>query len=353
MLNLIVTDGLEDKNNRLLSDLIDLVKSFVTFGRRSNNFMDALRAEQQKDNVPEGGVALFIQSVPTRWNSTFDMLSRFINLYPYVARVLANPNLKLKNAPRMLSGDEIDLLSEIVEILKPFKQATTEISGSDYLTGSLVLPMISCIESALSTIKPTSEMSKILLKKLEDSLGIRCAPTQTNPLLCNAVLCDPRFKRLYMKPVVASQAVMQIKEEIKKEQKELGNCSPPTPSSSPRRQEDPMSLWSMHDKSLEKSGMASTEVESYFPSELKLYLQQPVLHRMQDPIQFWHQSKTLMTALSSIAMKYLTVVGSSVASERLVSTLNSIVKDDRSRLTDRHVTERVFMYRCSKSFWVD
>ncbi|CAH0562783.1 unnamed protein product [Brassicogethes aeneus] len=329
MLNLIVTDGLEDKNNNRLKELIDLVKSFVTFGRHSNNFMDALRAEQQRDGVPEGDVTLFIQSVPTRWNSTFDMLSRFVTLYPYVARVLASPSIKLKNAPRMLSGNEIELLSEIVNILKPFKQATTEISGSDYITGSLVLPMISCIDSALATIKPTNEISTMLLRKLQVSLESRCGHLEKNLLLCNALLCDPRFKKIYMKPVVASQAAMQISEEIKKVQKEMGNYSSPSSASTSRQDDSNESLWSIHDKSLEKPGMSFLEVESSFPSELKLYLHQPVLPRTQNPIQFWHQSKTLMTALSSVAIKYLTVVGSSVASERLVSTLNSVVKDDR------------------------
>ncbi|CAH1114886.1 unnamed protein product [Psylliodes chrysocephalus] len=82
MLNLIVTDGLEDKNNKPLKKLIDLVKSFMTYARHSSNFMDALRAEQQRDGVPEGGVALFIQSVPTQWNSTFYMRSRFVTPIP-------------------------------------------------------------------------------------------------------------------------------------------------------------------------------------------------------------------------------------------------------------------------------
>ncbi|GBO00130.1 hypothetical protein AVEN_260985-1 [Araneus ventricosus] len=39
----------------------------------------------------------------------------------------------------------------------------------------------------------------------------------------------------------------------------------------------------------------------------------------------------------------LCAVGSSLASERLVSTLNDVVSDERCRFTDQHIAERVFM----------
>ncbi|CAH1114887.1 unnamed protein product [Psylliodes chrysocephalus] len=125
----------------------------------------------------------------------------------------------------------------------------------------------------------------------------------------------------------------------------MGKYSPPSSASTVQQDDGDGSLWSIHDKSLEKSRMLSSEAESTFPSELKLYLQQSTMSRVQDPVQFWHQSKTLMAALSSVALKYLAVVGSSVTSEKLVSALNAIVTDDRSRLTDAHITERVFMNR--------
>lgn len=89
-----------------------------------------------------------------------------------------------------------------------------------------------------------------------------------------------------------------------------------------------------------------------FPSKLKLYLQQPVMTRNASPLEFWGQSKTCMPALASIACKYLTIVGSSVSSERLVSTVNAaVVSDERSRLTDEHITERVFLTRVHKKYW--
>ncbi|GBM18849.1 hypothetical protein AVEN_203122-1 [Araneus ventricosus] len=45
------------------------------------------------------------------------------------------------------------------------------------------------------------------------------------------------------------------------------------------------------------------------------------------------------------------LVGSSVASERLVSTLNDGVSDERCRLTDQHIAEKVLMSRLDNKYW--
>ncbi|GBM27930.1 hypothetical protein AVEN_215904-1, partial [Araneus ventricosus] len=43
--------------------------------------------------------------------------------------------------------------------------------------------------------------------------------------------------------------------------------------------------------------------------------------------------------------------GSSVASERLVSALNDVGSDERCRLTDQLIAERVFMSRLDDKYW--
>lgn len=48
----------------------------------------------------------------------YDFLERFVELSQYEARLFANPNLR--KASLMLSGPEIELVAEIIGILKPF-----------------------------------------------------------------------------------------------------------------------------------------------------------------------------------------------------------------------------------------
>lgn len=156
---------------------------------------------------------------------------------------------------------------------------------------------------------------------------------------------------MYMTPIIASQAIQQLSEEVKHHLLSTGN-SPEThvhkviPSDN---SDNP--LWSNHESNIVKSGFSSGEAETAsIPSELKLYLQQGISPRNSDPLKFWQQSESCMPGLSYIARKNLTLHGSSVPSERLVSTLNDIVSNERCRLTDQHITERVFMNRIHEKY---
>ncbi|KAG8172931.1 hypothetical protein JTE90_022838 [Oedothorax gibbosus] len=157
--------------------------------------MEKLREEQESAGVAESNVMLLVQSVPTRWNSTYAMLCRFVG-YVTISSCCCREPLD-KNSPAMIKGEDIELLSEVIEILKPFDEATTEISGSEYLTGSLVIPMVSSIESVLNVQKPSHEAAKLLKQKLFSSLNNRKQKVLQNSLLCKATLCDPRYMKKY------------------------------------------------------------------------------------------------------------------------------------------------------------
>ncbi|GBL81128.1 hypothetical protein AVEN_83186-1 [Araneus ventricosus] len=73
----------------------------------------------------------------------------------------------------------------------------------------------------------------------------------------------------------------------------------------------------------------------------------PHTRRIFSGIQFragtlLYRSRDLATRLPQ---KYLSLVGSSVASERLVPALNDVGSDERCRLMDQLIAERVFMSR--------
>lgn len=345
LLHLIVTDGLEDNNNEILRNLIGEIKSIVTFARQSNVFVEKLRMEQEREGTAEGNVMLLVQSVQTRWNTTYLMLKRFVKMSPLIAQVLASPSIK--NAPRMISGADIEFLSEILNILMPFDEATKEISGSEYITGSLVIPLVTILESALRNLNLKHSAAKVLSQKLLSSLKDRSVKVLQNSLLCNSTLLDPRFKKIYINPIIASKALTNLTQEVNNYLEEIGKVSPLVQTDQVRTAPNP--LWSSHD--LEVTKRALVEPESLFANEIEVYIQQPLLPRSSDPFVFWEQSERCMPGLSPVAQKYLSLVGSSVASERLVSSLNDIVSDERSRLTDQHITERVFMNRLDNKYW--
>ena len=65
-----------------------------------------------------------LQEVETRWNSTFLMLQRILNQREAVGASLAGLNTDITN----LSSEEFTVVSECLEMLSPFNDATVELS---------------------------------------------------------------------------------------------------------------------------------------------------------------------------------------------------------------------------------
>jgi len=59
----------------------------------------------------------------------------------------------------MLSSDEWDLLQHLVIILGPFEEATRYLGGEQYITHSIMIPLIEEIKSLLSSNSSTSSTS--------------------------------------------------------------------------------------------------------------------------------------------------------------------------------------------------
>ncbi|CAH0562957.1 unnamed protein product [Brassicogethes aeneus] len=119
-----------------VKNVISKVKNIVAHFKHSVLAADKMRKAQNVDTPLK-----LIQSVPTRWKSVFYMLERFLQLSGCLAPVL----LENKNAPTMTDAMELEVLREIVHILKPIEEVSKEICGEKYLTSSKIIPIINCL----------------------------------------------------------------------------------------------------------------------------------------------------------------------------------------------------------------
>ncbi|XP_011687448.1 PREDICTED: putative sodium-dependent multivitamin transporter [Wasmannia auropunctata] len=160
---------------------------------------DALRAEQSKLGRSEGNVLYLTQDISTRWNSTLD-IHKFEKLAPILGTILASKDHK--DGPQMLAGSHLKVVSEIIRLPEPFKEATLQISSDSNVTASIVLPLCHNVHDTLNEFKPITysamELKQNLLKEIE-----------------------ARFKRVYNFSILPqAEATLQLYKEIKDEAKQ-------------------------------------------------------------------------------------------------------------------------------------
>lgn len=144
---------------------------------------------------PEQKPLKLLMDVITRWNSTFDMLERITKLQEPLEAAIG----LLHNPVQNLSHEEWRVLPEILQILKPFKQLTEEMSSEKEVTISKVLAGNTSIIRILNNLRNTNTLTQELSKKLLDTLisefNSRFKNSSRHPILSKSALLDPRFKK--------------------------------------------------------------------------------------------------------------------------------------------------------------
>lgn len=213
ILNLIGQRSMADTPQ--LSELIDKVKRIVTWFKRSVTASDELR---------RSGVDLkLIQSVETRWNSTFYMLQRYLELSSSLNSIIHCHT----SAPPSTTATENQILGEVMELLSPLEVATRDISG-DYLTVSMAIPLATKLIQKIDSFEPNSSLGHKLKEELLSQIIKRMTGIESKVVLAIATLLDPRFKTLYFKDSEAlAKAINEVKNQLKLKTSSLS----PVPSS--------------------------------------------------------------------------------------------------------------------------
>ena len=160
-----------------------------------------------------------------------------------------------------------------------------------------------------------------------------------------ATLLDPRFKKI---PFTSESLVEKMARQIISDAAALASTSgndadPSTSTQCPQTDSSSTSaVWQFFDSQVTSSTtarrpaiLALTELEQYF----KL----PLLPRNEDPLLWWKQNASIFPLIKTVAKVYLSVVATSVPSERLFSKAGELISTKRNRLKPKNINMMLFL----------
>ncbi|XP_056617644.1 zinc finger BED domain-containing protein 4-like [Triplophysa dalaica] len=340
MLNLIVRAALKE-----VQAILQKVKTIVEYFHRSTVASDKLKATQKQ----MGQETLRLkQDVATRWNSTYYMLKRFTEIKDPIISTLALTNASLPT----LSPEEWNISREILDIIKPFEEVTTEVSAEKFVTASKVILMIRGLQRIVTRYQRNPSSSDHV-KKLVDSLMLemtkRFGKVEHIQKLADATCLDPRLKKqAFVNQQAAEETVKRVTAAaaaMNAAQSEEENTSDRTSEGGTGATASAGAMfWEDFDErvaSLRPS--ATTSKTSDAMMEMRAYLAEPLLSRTSDPLAWWRSCSPVYKTLSEVMKARLCIVATSVPSERMFSKTGQIISERRNRLSPSKVRELVFL----------
>lgn len=349
-----------------ITEIRNKARDIVTYFRSSVTAKEKLTQIQQQLGTP---VHKLINEVPTRWNSTYQMLERMTEQKEAVWVSLAS----LKPDITPLTPEECQIVEEMLRVLAPFDQATRELSEEKRVSGSKVIPLMRMLHIELqrqaTTVTKTAaqQLAENLRKRLTDAIF----SMESLSVMTLATLLDPRFKKNgFLSQQKANEAVKRLQSECAEEMR----SQEPDP-----REEEPSSshgsepssgmkihfcgtlscdnklminyflghnLWKTLDMEVAETQKTKNATADSI-TEVQRYLAETNIPRNQDPLKYWKLNQKIYPNLHQLALKTLCSPSSSVPCERVFSKAGELVCKRRNRLGAKTLQKLLFLNKNS------
>ncbi|KAE8279169.1 Zinc finger BED domain-containing protein 4 [Larimichthys crocea] len=341
-----------------ISRLLGRVRRVAAFFHRSTTAAAVLTSKQKQLQLPPHKL---IMDVITRWNSSLDMLERYLEQQEAIAASLASPQIK-HNARDIdtLDSSHIRVAEDLVKLLKPLKTATTVLCDEKTPTVSLIVPLKSMIQQSMAPNEDDSTAIANTKSAILNNISGRYSEDVYHCLLeCTAL--DPRFRALPQLDHGQREAVF-LRVQDKAKQLEQNQITDEETGARGAAGEDPT------DK---EQGAARAELQVEEPSskrtaledllgdsfsaepadqsiqgverEIDMYKREASIPLTSCPLKWWRDNRSQYPLLSQLAKAYLSIPATPVPSERVFSTAGDIVTAQRSQLLPENVDILIFL----------
>uniref|UniRef100_A0A803TK93 BED-type domain-containing protein n=1 Tax=Anolis carolinensis TaxID=28377 RepID=A0A803TK93_ANOCA len=358
--------------------LIERCRKIAGYFHRSIKAAWQLRDRQSLEGLPQHKL---LQDVSTRWNSTYKMLERMVEQQKAVHGIsltLVAPVSKL-----VPTKQEWDTISQLIDVLKPFKHATETLSESKALLSQAV-PMVLGLRRHLerlgagrtldSLAGPLTPPVQEVVRRLSFAVRKRLEPLLSSKVHRLAALCDPRLKYNVCPKdftVWKAQLVNLVREVFAARVGETGTVAPlpempATPSTSASGESDspgepaggcrrvtdlqprPGNAFFAETVAIlahseDSSLLASAQKVDSAECSVNRYFEEPPEIISCDPLAYWASRDHMWPDLSHVARQFLSCPPTSVQSERVFSLAGDVVTPHRSLLDPQTVEKLVFL----------
>jgi len=184
-LQLVLNDALFTQTS--VESLVKKSRKVVMHFKHSEQACRHLSEYQKSCAVPTHHL---VQDVQTTCHCTYLMLQRLAE--QRTALILYSVN---RGGIDILTKSEWELIVRITAVLKPFYDATLEISHDDACI-SVVIPLVTVLRSKMLSTTVDNGL-KQMKAALRDAMDRRFGAVKSEPNLLAATLLDPRFKGMY------------------------------------------------------------------------------------------------------------------------------------------------------------
>jgi hypothetical protein len=212
-----------------------------------------------------------------------------------------------------LSTEEVAAINKSITVLAPFLEATEDISGEQYVTISMILPLIKLLLQRCSNNQSEIPISKLLA----DNICQRFRTLETSSLTSVTTLLDPRFKKIPFSVASSCEpTINRIASEMASfdENPQIGALSSSSLSvSSEVSSSSSNSLWNAFDAKVAQS-ISHRTTGTDCMIEIRRYFEETNIERSINPLEWWKSNSIRFPRLCKIAKKYLSIPGPSVPS---------------------------------------
>lgn len=204
------------------------------------------------------------------------MIERYLLLELYIYPAMSECN----NPMDILNREEVKILADVLQMMIPIRDVITEISGDNYPTCSIIIPIVHCLKQKISHIQPETKIGQHFKEIMKVTMTARFLNFEKCQLFSISTILDPRFKKVpFEQPLAVSTALNNINSRLSRIAQEV-------PVDKPQTRTKKNSIWDYHD-SLPDQATTSRADNFSRNLELEQYLQLPRIPRKDNIFTYW------------------------------------------------------------------